>query len=65
MQKQLARHRNTQRGATAIEYGLIVGLIALGIVVGAQALGTGLGAGFNSLAGRVTALFATNNGGGS
>ncbi|MFJ5382871.1 Flp family type IVb pilin, partial [Cupriavidus sp. CER94] len=45
MQKNLARHRKTQRGATAIEYGLIVGLIALGIVVGAQALGTGISTG--------------------
>ena len=64
MQKQLARHRKTQRGATAIEYGLIAGLIALAIVVGAQALGAGLGAGFANLANRVTTLFATGNGGG-
>jgi len=63
MQKNLARHRQTQRGATAIEYGLIVGLVALGIVVGAQALGTGLSTGFSNLAQRVTTLFATNNGG--
>ena len=29
-----------EEGATAIEYGLIAGLIAVGIVVGATALGT-------------------------
>ncbi|KAI3592169.1 Flp pilus assembly protein, pilin Flp [Cupriavidus sp. U2] len=62
MQKNLARHRKTQRGATAIEYGLIVGLIALGIVVGAQALGTGISDGFTTLAARVTTMFAKNNG---
>ena len=31
-----------EEGATAIEYGLIAGLIAVGIVVGATALGTNL-----------------------
>ncbi|PLQ00918.1 Flp family type IVb pilin [Cupriavidus pauculus] len=62
MQKNLARHRKTQRGATAIEYGLIVGLIALGIVVGAQALGTGISDGFNGLAKQVTSMFAKNAG---
>ena len=33
-----------EEGATAIEYGLIAGLIAVGIVVGATALGTDLNA---------------------
>lgn len=65
MQKRLARNHKTQRGATAIEYGLIVGLIALGIVVGAGQLGTGISTGFGNLATRITNLFATNNGGGS
>lgn len=63
MQKQLARHSKTQRGATAIEYGLIVGLIALGIVAGATSLGTNLGAGFTSLATRVSGWFTPASGG--
>lgn len=62
MQKQLARHLKTQRGATAIEYGLIVGLISLAIVIGAQALGTGISDGFSNLATRVSTLFSSNNG---
>ncbi len=62
MQIKLARHHKTQRGATAIEYGLIVGLIALGIVVGAQALGTGISTGFTGLADRVATMFARNAG---
>ncbi|WP_137925481.1 Flp family type IVb pilin [Cupriavidus sp. 2SB] len=61
--KHLARiHTNkltkrTQRGATAIEYGLIVGLIALGVVTGATSLGTNLGTGFDTLANKVSGLF--------
>lgn len=57
MQTKLARHHKTQRGATAIEYGLIAGLIALGIVAGVSSLGTNLGTGFTNLATRVTAWF--------
>ena len=33
---------NDEEGASAIEYGLLVGLIALAIVVGATALGTSI-----------------------
>ncbi|GJG94492.1 Flp family type IVb pilin [Cupriavidus pauculus] len=62
MQKQLARHLKTQRGATAIEYGLIVGLVALAIVVGAQALGKGISDGFTDLAKSVSTMFAKNSG---
>ena len=35
------RLRSDKRGATAIEYGLIVGLIALGMMAGLSALGGG------------------------
>ncbi|AZG16196.1 MULTISPECIES: Flp family type IVb pilin [Cupriavidus] len=58
MQKKLARHGKTQRGATAIEYGLIVGLISIAIAAGVGLMGTNLGAGFNTLAGRIAGWFA-------
>ena len=45
-----------EEGATAIEYGLIAGLIAVGIVVGATALGTDLNGLFNRLAAKLTNL---------
>ncbi|RZT29355.1 Flp family type IVb pilin [Cupriavidus agavae] len=57
--KQLAQFKlskRTQRGATAIEYGLIVGLIALGIVTGAKALGTDLGTVFVKLGESVSSI---------
>ncbi|MGQ0502703.1 MAG: Flp family type IVb pilin [Panacagrimonas sp.] len=44
--KIIARH---QEGASAIEYALIAGLIALAIILGAGALGTGLSTKFNAI----------------
>ena len=41
------------RGATAVEYGLLVGLIAVVIIVGVTLLGTKLLALFNSIAGKL------------
>ena len=43
-----------EEGATAIEYGLIAGLIAVGIVVGATALGTNLTGLFTRIATKLT-----------
>jgi pilus assembly protein Flp/PilA len=40
------------RGATAVEYGLLVGLIAVVIIVGVTLLGTKLLAMFNTIAGK-------------
>lgn len=40
-------------GATAVEYGLIAGLIAIAIVGGATALGTNLGVAFTTIADRI------------
>lgn len=40
-------------GATAVEYGLIAGLIAIAIVTGATLLGTNLNTAFNFIAGKV------------
>lgn len=45
----------SEKGATATEYSLLVGLIALVIVVGVGLFGTNLNAFFNGLAGKVAA----------
>lgn len=58
MKKKLARFTKNERGATAIEYGLIVGLIALGIAVGATKLGSDISTGFSTIGTRITALFS-------
>ena len=41
------------RGATAVEYGLLVGLIAVAIIVAVTLLGTKLSTLFNSIAGKL------------
>jgi pilus assembly protein Flp/PilA len=43
----------SERGVTAIEYGLIASLVALAIIVGATALGVNLNALFTYMAGKV------------
>lgn len=43
----------SEGGATAIEYGLIVALIALAVIGGATAVGTNLNSKFNSIANAV------------
>ena len=43
-----------ERGATAVEYALMVGLIALAIIAGATALGTAVNGKFSSSATTVT-----------
>ena len=45
-----------ERGATATEYGLLVGFIALAIVLGVTAFGTALNDFFNALANAVDGL---------
>ncbi len=45
--------RSDDKGATAIEYGLIAALIAVGIIVGAGALGTSLDDIFNDIGQRL------------
>ncbi|MFL6026922.1 MAG: Flp family type IVb pilin [Friedmanniella sp.] len=44
------------RGATAVEYGLLVGLIAIVMIVGVTAFGTQLRDLFNAIAGRLDAV---------
>ena len=50
--KSLVSNRD---GATAIEYGLIAGLIAVAIIVAVTLLGTDLSALFTGVAGKVAA----------
>ena len=42
-----------EEGAAAIEYGLLVGLIAMAIIAGATTLGTKIGAMFTNAAGKL------------
>ncbi|QYY27635.1 MULTISPECIES: Flp family type IVb pilin [Cupriavidus] len=55
MKKMLTRFIRDDRGASAIEYGLIAGLIALAIAASAGTLGDNLKNGFSNLATRVAA----------
>jgi pilus assembly protein Flp/PilA len=43
----------SERGVTAIEYGLLASLVALAIIVGATLLGTNLGSLFSYIGGKV------------
>ncbi len=49
MSKFVTRFLKDESGATAIEYGLIVALIAVVIISGVTALGTKLNSTFNSI----------------
>ncbi len=46
-----------EKGATAVEYALIVALIALAIVVGVTAVGGGLNTAFENIAAQIQAAF--------
>ena len=43
-----------EKGATAVEYALIVALIAMVIIVGLTAVGGGINTAFNNIAGQIT-----------
>lgn len=45
----------SEEGATAVEYGLMVALIAVAIIVAVTLLGTNLSAMFNGIAGKIVA----------
>ena len=47
---QLAAKAKTERGASAVEYGLLVALIAIIIIVAVRALGSNLSSIFNKSA---------------
>lgn len=51
MKKFTERFLRDNKGVTAIEYGLIAGLVALGIVVGVGQMTGGLNAAFVAIAG--------------
>ena len=54
----VTRFAADESGATAIEYGLIAGLIAVGIIVAATTLGTSLSSLFERISGKLnTATF--------
>jgi pilus assembly protein Flp/PilA len=55
MIKFFAKLRKDEKGATAIEYGLIAALIAVAIIGGLTTLGGNLEGQFNAVAGQVTA----------
>ncbi len=47
---ELALMKNDRKGVTALEYGLLAGLIAVAIIVGATALGSAIGKMFGDIA---------------
>ena len=55
MKSQIIRFMKDEEGATAIEYGLIVGLISLAIIGTAGVLGTDLSAAFTKISTKLKA----------
>ena len=47
-----------EKGATAIEYGLIAALISVALIAGASTLGSSLNTTFNGLGGKLTSSTA-------
>ncbi len=54
MTKFFSRFRKNESGATAIEYALIAGLIAVAIITGAKLLGTTISDKFTTIASEVS-----------
>jgi pilus assembly protein Flp/PilA len=50
------RFRKEEDGATAVEYAIMVALIAVVIIVGVTALGTGINTQFSSIATTISGL---------
>lgn len=59
------RFLKDERGATAIEYGLIAALIGVAIVVGATAFGTSITTLFSDVDGKMSVAFGSGSGSGS
>lgn len=53
MKNLFNRFMNDESGATAIEYGLIAGLIAVAIITGASTLGNALNTQFDAISNKV------------
>ncbi|MBN9308835.1 MAG: Flp family type IVb pilin [Devosia sp.] len=62
VQVQLSRFAANENGATAIEYGLIAGLIAVGILVAMSSLGGGVSAMFEYVSSRAGQELDNGNG---
>jgi pilus assembly protein Flp/PilA len=56
MQKLIDRFRREEEGAALVEYGMLVGLIAVICVVAVTALGTEVSTAFSSIAAALTTL---------
>ena len=54
MKVRFARFIRSETGVTAIEYGLIAGLIAVVIIAATRRVGTGISAKFNTIANNLT-----------
>ncbi len=52
----LERMTANSKGVTALEYGILAGLIAVVIIAGATTLGTAVNTLFNSIAGTISAV---------
>lgn len=53
MKKLLQKFRRGEEGATMVEYGLMVALVAVVAMVGAAVLGTNVNGVFNTIAGAI------------
>lgn len=58
MNKLLKKFSRSEEGVTALEYGLIAGVVALAIVTAATGLGTDLSDLFTAIGTKVTAITA-------
>jgi pilus assembly protein Flp/PilA len=56
MLKDMLRKLKEQKGATAVEYGLMVALIAVAITIAVTALGTNLSSLFDSVSTTLTSV---------
>lgn len=56
MKNALATFLQEEKGATAIEYGLIVGLVSIAIIAAATLLGTEIGNLFTRITSKLTAI---------
>jgi pilus assembly protein Flp/PilA len=56
MRKLINRFRRDERGAAMVEYGLLVGLIALVVAAGATVLGNDISTMFSSIGSYLTSI---------
>lgn len=59
MKNRVARFWRDEEGATAVEYGLMVALIAAVVIAGATLLGTNTNSTFNNVAGKISTTATT------